>query len=131
MAEFEILVLPGDGIGPEVTAEGVRALEAIGARFGHDFRTSEELVGGACIDTHGIAILTETIEVAVDCTPAMAATPRARQPRKTPNPRSARAPWRSSRNANRSATGGTASSRCARPPCGWCARTSRPDGSRA
>ena len=64
MAEFEILVLPGDGIGPEVTAEGVRALEAIGARFGHDFRTSEELVGGACIDAHGIAILPETIEVA-------------------------------------------------------------------
>ena len=64
MAEFDILVLPGDGIGPEVTAEGVRALEAIGSRFGHDFRTSEALVGGACIDAHGIAILPETIEAA-------------------------------------------------------------------
>ena len=32
MAEFEILVLAGDGIGPEVTAEGVRALEAVGEK---------------------------------------------------------------------------------------------------
>ncbi len=64
MAAFDILVLAGDGIGPEVTAEGVRALEAIGARFGHDFRTSDELVGGACIDAHGVAILPETIEAA-------------------------------------------------------------------
>ena len=64
MAEFDILVLPGDGIGSEVTAEGVRALEAIGSRFGHDFHTSEALVGGACIDAHGIAILPETIEAA-------------------------------------------------------------------
>ncbi len=32
MASFNIFVLPGDGIGPEVTAEGVRALEAVGER---------------------------------------------------------------------------------------------------
>ena len=64
MAEFEILVLPGDGIGPEVTAEGVRALEAIGTRFGHGFRTSEDLVGGACIEAHGIAIRPETVAAA-------------------------------------------------------------------
>ncbi len=64
MAEFDILVLPGDGIGPEVTVEGVRALEAVGTRFGHTFRTSEDLVGGACIDAHGVAIRPETIEAA-------------------------------------------------------------------
>ena len=64
MAEFDILVLAGDGIGPEVTAEGVRALEAVGARFGHTFRTGEALVGGACIDAHGIAIEAQTIEAA-------------------------------------------------------------------
>ena len=39
MATYRILVLPGDGIGPEVTAEGVRALEAVGKRFGHTFET--------------------------------------------------------------------------------------------
>ena len=64
MAEFDILVLAGDGIGPEVTEEGVRALEAIGQRFGHTFRLSDDLVGGACIDAHGVAIRPETIEAA-------------------------------------------------------------------
>ena len=64
MAEFDILVLPGDGIGPEVTAEGVRALEVVGARFGHAFRTREDLVGGACIDAHGVAIRPATVEAA-------------------------------------------------------------------
>jgi 3-isopropylmalate dehydrogenase len=64
MATFEILVLPGDGIGPEVTAEGVRALEAIGERFEHVFNLREDIVGGACIDAHGVAIRPETLEAA-------------------------------------------------------------------
>ena len=64
MAEFDILVLAGDGIGPEVTDEGVRALDAIGERFGHTFNRSEDLVGGACIDAHGVAIQPHTIEAA-------------------------------------------------------------------
>ena len=64
MTTFEILVLPGDGIGPEVTAEGVRTLEVIGERFEHVFRMTEDLVGGACIDAHGLAIRRETIEAA-------------------------------------------------------------------
>ena len=64
MATFEILVLPGDGIGPEVTAEGIRTLAAIGERFEHVFRMTEDLVGGACIDVHGVAIREETIEAA-------------------------------------------------------------------
>ena len=62
MADYEILVLAGDGIGPEVTVEGVRLLEAVGARFEHSFRFSDDLVGGAAIDAHGVAILDETIE---------------------------------------------------------------------
>jgi 3-isopropylmalate dehydrogenase len=64
MASFDILVLPGDGIGPEVMAEGVRALQAVGERFEHVFNFSEDLVGGAAIDAHGIAIRDETIEAA-------------------------------------------------------------------
>ena len=66
MATFDILVLPGDGIGPEVTAEGVRTLEAVGERFEHVFRMSDDVVGGACIDAHGIAIRPETIQAARD-----------------------------------------------------------------
>ena len=64
MAEFDILVLPGDGIGPEVTVEGQRALEVIGERFGHSFHFTEDLVGGACIDAHGTAIRDETVAAA-------------------------------------------------------------------
>ncbi|MGE3961810.1 MAG: 3-isopropylmalate dehydrogenase [Dehalococcoidia bacterium] len=64
MATFDILVLPGDGIGPEVTAEGVRVLEAIGERYEHVFNFEQDLVGGASIDASGVAILPETIEKA-------------------------------------------------------------------
>jgi 3-isopropylmalate dehydrogenase len=45
-----IAVLPGDGIGPEVTAEAVRALAAIAARFGHEFGFEEAPVGAAAMD---------------------------------------------------------------------------------
>jgi 3-isopropylmalate dehydrogenase len=64
MATFKILALPGDGIGPEVTAEGVRALHAIGERFEHVFEIREDLVGGAAIDAYGIPITDDTIEAA-------------------------------------------------------------------
>ncbi|MEX1022571.1 MAG: 3-isopropylmalate dehydrogenase [Dehalococcoidia bacterium] len=64
MATFDILVLPGDGIGPEVTAEGVRVLEAVGERFEHVFNFQQDLVGGASIDAAGVAIRPETIEQA-------------------------------------------------------------------
>jgi 3-isopropylmalate dehydrogenase len=47
-----IAVLPGDGIGPEVTAEGVRCLEAIEQRFGHAFELTSYPFGGAAIDAH-------------------------------------------------------------------------------
>jgi 3-isopropylmalate dehydrogenase len=45
-----IAVLPGDGIGPEVTREAVRSLEAIAKRFGHEFEFTEALVGGVAMD---------------------------------------------------------------------------------
>lgn len=45
-----ITVLPGDGIGPEVTVEGCKALQAVAAKFGHGFRFDEQLIGGAAID---------------------------------------------------------------------------------
>jgi 3-isopropylmalate dehydrogenase len=52
----KIAVLPGDGIGPEVTAEAVRALEAVARSFGHSFSFTEHLVGGCSIDAHGVAL---------------------------------------------------------------------------
>lgn len=48
-----ITLLPGDGIGPEVTNAGRRMLDAIAAKFGHKFRFEEQLIGGAAIDAMG------------------------------------------------------------------------------
>ena len=48
-----IAVLAGDGIGAEVTAEAVRALERVAERFGHAFRFEPALFGGAAIDATG------------------------------------------------------------------------------
>jgi len=58
-----IAVLPGDGIGPEVTAEARRTLEAVAERYGHTFTFREALVGGAAIDAAGTALPEETLEV--------------------------------------------------------------------
>ena len=64
MAHFNIMVLPGDGIGPEVTAEAVKVLGAVEKRFGHEFTLTEDLVGGASIDTHGTSLRDETLAAA-------------------------------------------------------------------
>ena len=59
-----IVVLPGDGIGPEVTAEAVRVLQIVAGRFGHEFSFTEQLLGGCSIDRHGTALTDETL---ADC----------------------------------------------------------------
>jgi 3-isopropylmalate dehydrogenase len=56
-----IAVLPGDGIGPEVTAEAVRCLRAVAARFGHRFEFRDSLVGGAAIDAAGDPLPPDTL----------------------------------------------------------------------
>jgi len=48
-----ITLLPGDGIGPEVVAEGVKVLQAVAARFVHTFTLREALIGGCAIDATG------------------------------------------------------------------------------
>lgn len=53
--EALIGVLAGDGIGPEVTAEAVRVLKAVGTRHGHRFEFRDGLIGGAAIDATGSA----------------------------------------------------------------------------
>jgi 3-isopropylmalate dehydrogenase len=53
MASYRIALLPGDGIGPEVTAEAVRVLEAVGKRAGVHFEFEHALIGGAAIDATG------------------------------------------------------------------------------
>jgi 3-isopropylmalate dehydrogenase len=58
-----ITLLPGDGIGPDVVAEGARALKAVGERFGHQFELREALLGGCAIDATGTALPEETLRL--------------------------------------------------------------------
>ena len=57
----QIAVLPGDGIGPEVMAEAIRVLTAVGEKFGADFVFNEQLVGGAAIDAKDTPLPDETL----------------------------------------------------------------------
>ena len=51
-----IVLLPGDGIGPEVVAEGRRILEIVAGKFGHAFEFDKQLIGGSSIDRHGVGL---------------------------------------------------------------------------
>ena len=62
----DIVVLPGDGIGPEVTAAAVDVLQAVAARFGHRFSLHEHLIGGAAIDATGKPLPDDTLAAARD-----------------------------------------------------------------
>jgi 3-isopropylmalate dehydrogenase len=57
-----IVLLPGDGIGPEVVAAGRVVLEAVAARFGHDFQFTTAPIGGAAIDATGSPLPDETLD---------------------------------------------------------------------
>ena len=59
-----ITVLPGDGIGPEVTSQSVRLLEYVASKFGHEFVFNEALMGGIAIDKTGNPLPSETIKAA-------------------------------------------------------------------
>ena len=60
--EANIVVLPGDGIGPEVTTEASRVLDTIAAKYGHTFHYTEHLMGGCSIDQYGTALSDATLE---------------------------------------------------------------------
>ena len=62
--EFNIVLLPGDGIGPEVVAEAERLLDVIAGKYNHTFRYQERLIGGCSIDRYGISLTDETL---ADC----------------------------------------------------------------
>ena len=57
----KLLVLPGDGVGPEVMREVVRVIDWMDRRRRVSFDLTEDLVGGAAIDARGIAITEETV----------------------------------------------------------------------
>jgi isocitrate/isopropylmalate dehydrogenase len=65
--QAKIGTLPGDGIGPEVVAEGVRVLRRIGERYGHTFEFEEALIGGCAIDAVGNPIRRPRSDRSRDC----------------------------------------------------------------
>jgi len=60
--EIKVAVIGGDGIGPEVTAESVKVLEAVGRRFGHRFEWLPGEMGGCAIDKYGTPLPEATLE---------------------------------------------------------------------
>src|SRR5688500_1815352 len=61
---YNITLLPGDGIGPEVVAEAVRVLDVIAVKSDHTFIFTERLMGGCSIDKYGSSLTDETL---ADC----------------------------------------------------------------
>ena len=61
--KLKIAVLGGDGIGPEVCAEGVKVLKAIEKKFNHKFTFTEGLVGGSALTEKGVPLPDETLEL--------------------------------------------------------------------
>lgn len=61
---YNIAVIPGDGIGPEIIKEATKVLDKIGEVYGHSFHYTEVLMGGASIDATGVPLTEEALEIA-------------------------------------------------------------------
>ena len=59
-----IVILDGDGIGPEVTAEAGKILAVVADRFGHSFEFDHQIIGGGAIDKFGASLPDKTLEAA-------------------------------------------------------------------
>jgi 3-isopropylmalate dehydrogenase len=66
MAKFSLLILPGDGIGPEVMVEVRKIIDWFMSNRGLDFDVTEDLVGGAAYDAHGTPLHDDTMVKALD-----------------------------------------------------------------
>ena len=59
---YEIALVRGDGIGPEIVDSAVRVLEKVGEKYGHEFCTTPYLAGGSAIDACGVPLPEETVQ---------------------------------------------------------------------
>ncbi len=59
---YNIALLKGDGIGPEIVSSAVLVLEKIGEKYGHEFKFTDYLIGGVAIDTVGEGLPAETVD---------------------------------------------------------------------
>jgi 3-isopropylmalate dehydrogenase len=65
--KFDVAVLPGDGVGPEVITQALKVLQTVGEKFGHSFHLHDGLIGGIAIDTLGTALSEETLKMCKQC----------------------------------------------------------------
>ncbi len=61
--EFNIALIPGDGIGPEIVSGAVTVLNAVEKKFGHKFNFTEVYMGGCAIDKYGEPLPQETVDI--------------------------------------------------------------------
>jgi len=61
---YNIAVIPGDGIGPEIIAEAKKVLDKVGDKYGHSFHYTEVLMGGVSIDATGVPLTEEALQTA-------------------------------------------------------------------
>ena len=59
---YNITVLDGDGIGPEICAGAIKVLNAVGKKYNHTFNFTHRLIGGCAIDKCGVPLPEETVE---------------------------------------------------------------------
>lgn len=53
---YNIALVKGDGIGPEIVSSAVKVLEKVGAKYGHEFKCTDYLAGGCAIDKTGFPL---------------------------------------------------------------------------
>lgn len=63
MSEFNVALIPGDGIGPEIVAGAVTVLKAVEKKYGHQFNFTEVYMGGCAIDKYSVPLPQETIDI--------------------------------------------------------------------
>lgn len=62
--DYNVTVIPGDGIGPEIVREAKKVMDKVGAVYGHTFDYTEILMGGCSIDAYGVPLTEEALETA-------------------------------------------------------------------
>lgn len=61
---YNVTVIPGDGIGPEIVREARKVMDKVGQVYGHRFDYTEILMGGCSIDAYGVPLTEEALETA-------------------------------------------------------------------
>ena len=62
--DYNVVTIPGDGIGPEIVREACKVLDKVGQVYGHTFNYTQVLMGGCSIDAYGVPLTDEALETA-------------------------------------------------------------------